>query len=51
MHPTGIKANVREDSGKIVLYFDAPASVQAGTTATGLQLSNQVAKWQKLALV
>ncbi|MDA1918313.1 phage tail sheath protein [Bacillus cereus group sp. BcHK140] len=45
--PTGIKANVREDSGKIVLYFDAPASVQAGTTATGLQLSNQVAKWQK----
>lgn len=49
--PTGIKANVREDSGKIVLYFDAPASVQAGTTATGLQLSNKVAKWQKLALV
>lgn len=45
--PTGIKANVREDSGKIVLYFDAPASVQAGTTATGLQLSNKVAKWQK----
>lgn len=45
--PTGIKANVREDSGKIVLYFDAPASVQAGTTATGLQLSNQVATWKK----
>lgn len=45
--PTDIKANVREDSGKIVLYFDAPASIQAGTTATGLQFSNQVAKWQK----
>ena len=30
---TGIKVNVREDSGKIVLYFDAPASIQAGTTA------------------
>ncbi|HDR4737004.1 TPA: phage tail sheath protein [Bacillus cereus] len=45
--PTGIKANVREDSGKIVLYFDAPASVQAGTTATGLQLGSKVASWKK----
>lgn len=44
---TGIKVNVREDSGKIVLYFDAPASIQAGTTASGLQLDKQVATWKK----
>lgn len=46
-HASNIEANVREENGKIVLYFDGSAVVQAGTTATGLQLAGKTATWKK----
>ncbi|MES9681826.1 phage tail sheath protein [Gottfriedia acidiceleris] len=46
-HVSNINASVREDSGKIVLYFEDAVSVEAGTTAAGLQLTGKKSEYKK----